>query len=116
MPGLSSRLCIIPLALALTTPGYAAPPRNYTCTNIMGGNPFRLTISDDLVYTAASHPESRVQIGGQGRLELAEIGVYYHVLDGPLLADLKVEVIHIMSHGRLSPSGSNGLFSCIKAK
>lgn len=114
MPGLSPRLWVIPLVLALTTPGFAAPPRNYTCTNAMGGNPFRLTVRDDLVYTAASHPESRVQIGGQGRLELA--GVYYRVLDGPLLADLKVETIHIMSRNRLSPSGSNGLFSCTKAK
>lgn len=116
MPGLLHRLCLLPLAFSMVAPAVAqtAPPRNYTCTNIMGGNPFRLTIRDDLVYTAASHPESRVQIGGQGRLELA--GVYYRVIDGPLLNDLKVETIHIMSRNRLTPSGSTGLFSCIKAK
>ena len=115
MPGLSPRLWIIPLVLALTTPGFAAPPRSYTCTNIMGGNPFRLTIGEDGVYTAASHPEAYVQIGGQGRLEMGESGIYYNVIDGPLLDDLKVSIIHIMS-SRLTPSGSDGLFPCEKAK
>lgn len=109
------RLSAVLIASAvLANAALAAPPRDYTCTKAMGGNPFRLTIRDDLVYTAASHPESRVQIGGQGRLELA--GVYYRVIDGPLLNDLKVETIHIMSRNRLTPSGSTGLFSCIKAK
>lgn len=99
----------------LTSAALAAPPRNYTCTTMMGGNPFRLTIREDGVYTAASHPGSQPQIGGQGRLELAEIGSYYNVLDGPLLDGLKIDNIHIMSSG-LTPSGSTGLFDCKKAK
>ena len=46
---------LLAVALVLTAPALAqtAPPRGYTCTNIMGGNPFRLTIFEDGTYITA---------------------------------------------------------------
>jgi len=111
------RFLVLALSLVLSAPAFAqTPPRSFACTNIMGGNPFRLTIDASLHYTATALPESREPISGEGTLELAEIGVYYHVLDGPLLDDLQVDTIHIMSGNRLTPSGKTGLFDCEKAK
>lgn len=116
MPPILRYPALIAVALAMATPITAAPPRGFTCTNIMGGNPFRLTISENLVYIVASFPESYQRTAGEGQLERAEIGSYYTVVSGPLLDELGIGTIHIMSPTALTPSGSNGLFDCTKAK
>ena len=119
MPGLLHRLCLIATALALVTPALAQTPtpRGFTCTNIMGGNPFRLTVFEDGLYMVAPFSgTTRPAAMGEGRLELAENPIYYNVLSGPLLDELKADTVHIMSPTTLMPSGSDGLFNCSKAK
>ena len=107
-------LGFVAITVLLTGPVLA---RDYRCTNIMGGNPFGLSIAADGSYQTRPFAEARIKIEpGGGRVELAEIGSYYRVLDGPLLDQLQVDTIHIMSGSRLTPSGSSGLFDCTKAK
>lgn len=119
MPGLN-RVCLVPVLAALAagpTLAQPTPPRGFTCTNIMGGNPFRLTIFEDGLYmTAPFAGTTRPSSMGEGRLELAETPIYYNVLSGPLLDELKADTIHIMSPTTVMPSGSDGLFNCTKAK
>ena len=119
MPSLNPVLCLGTVLIALaTTPVLAeTPPRGFTCTNIMGGNPFRLTIFEDGLYVVAPFAGTRIPaVMAEGRLELAENPIYYTVLSGALLDELKIDTIHIMSPTRLAPSGDNGLLNCEKAK
>ena len=110
------RLLFAVIAFLLSLHQASAAPRGFTCTNLMGGNPYRLTIFDDLAYMFAPFPGSNLGDPGEGKLELAEIGSYYNVLNGPLSKRLKVDTIHIMSPTSLTPSGSEGLGDCTKAK
>jgi hypothetical protein len=108
--------------LVLLTPHPALPAaawevRGYTCTNIMGGNPFRLTIFADDTYITAPFAGTSLPSGMDGgTLEMTEIGSYYRILSGPLLDELKIDTVHIMSPTALTPSGETGLFDCTKAK
>ena len=112
-----SVLALVAAGLALASPTLAAPTRGYDCTNIMGGNPFRLTIFEDGSYITAPHAGTLVPKGMDGgKLQLSETGHSYTVLSGPLFDELAVATIHIMSPTSLVPSGSSGMFDCTKAK
>lgn len=118
MPGPLRNLCLVPLILGLAaTSALAQEARGFTCTNIMGGNPYRLTIFESGLYIIAPFEGTVLPTSmGEGQLELGDNPIYYTVISGPLLDELKVDKIHIMSPTRLSPSGSAGLFDCTKAK
>lgn len=118
MSSLLLRLCFVATLLPFAAPAGAQPlPRAFTCTTIMGGNPFQLTIFEDGLYIAAPLAGTkRPSAKGEGKLEMAENAIYYTVLSGPLLDELKVDTVHIMSATTLMPSGSDGLFECKKAK
>ncbi len=116
MTGLVRLLAFTTLSLALVVPALAWEVRAYRCTNIMGGNPFRLTFFESGDYMVVSYPESRHDWQGDGTYALSETRSSYKITGGFLLDTAEIDTIHIMSPTRLTPSGSNGLFECIKAK
>lgn len=104
MPLLTRSLAAGAITLILMAQaGAESAPLGYTCTNMMGGNPFRLTIFPDGNYLVAPHAGTSLpSIMDGGRLEQVEMGKGYIVLSGPLRDELEIATIHVMSPTHLT--------------
>lgn len=62
-----TRAAILICIPALTTPAVALEGRTFACTNIMGGNPFRLVVAESS-YSVETLPESYETLSGEGSI------------------------------------------------
>jgi hypothetical protein len=109
-----TRAAILICIPALTAPAAALEGRTYACTNIMGGNPFRLVVGES-GYSVETLPESYETLSGEGNISRG-MGVAIDVTSGPLLDDWKIDSLIEMSGGNLILSGDDGLRECEKSK